>query len=377
MSGVAVFASKSALALKAMGHQVIVLAPSAKGNPYREIQDGILVHRIRSIPSPFRRKFRLVAAQNMAINKILRAFKPDIIHVQDVGGSSSAGVKWGKRNQIPVVGTRHSSAHFGTAYIPFGKFIPEEMLHTWVDSYAHEFFEDCTVITTPTETVRQLLIESGYEGPVEVLSNGVDIPELPNLKRREENTVPIVLCVSRMSPEKNISLLLKAAPLVNAKRPVQFIVVGDGNKLMNYRKQVEEKGMSNYVRFVGALKQHSVAWRGWYEKANLAVTPCLIETQSITTMEAMAYALPVVAPESGALPELIIPNKTGYLVAIPNPENFAESICRGLDNRKEAVQLGVQARQFVEQYHSREKTVDDLLTIYKKAIAGDYSSTHS
>lgn len=377
ISGVAVFVSKAAHELKARGHEVTILAPSAKGKSYREMQDGILVHRIRSIPSPFRRNMRYVVGQQLAISTILRKFQPDIIHIQDLGGSSAAGIRWGRRHSVPVVGTRHFAVTLAAAYFPLGKLFPEDALHMVIDAYVHDFYEACTVVTCPTETVRHSMMTSGFKGRIEVLSNGVDIPPRSNLSVRRKNDPPIVLTVSRIDVDKNIPLLLEAAPLVHAKRPVQFVIVGDGTVLRDCRKFVRDNDLSGFVRFTGALKPNSAMLRNWYDRANVMAIPSLIETQSITTMEAMAAALPVVAPRAGALPELVKDGETGYLVPIPTAAHFAQTILQALDNPAEAEALGTKGRSFVERFHERTHCIDGLVRLYERTIAGEFTPNRS
>jgi 1,2-diacylglycerol 3-alpha-glucosyltransferase len=377
ISGVAIFASKVAVALKERGHEVIVLAPSLRGKPTREIIDGILVYRIRSIPSPFRRKLRFVTGQGRAVGAILKRFKPDIIHLQDLGGSSTTGQRWGKKHKVKVVGTRHFAANFAVSHVPLHKLFPEEAVLGWIDWYVHDFYEDCTVITTPTETVKRDILATGYKGPVEVVSNGVEIPPPPDLSLRDKNDPPIVLYVGRIDGDKNVTLLLKAAPLVHAKRPVQIVIVGDGECLREYRRYVHKHTMESYVRFTGALKPESAMLKKWYERANVMAMPSLIETQSITTMEAMAVALPVVAPRSGALPELITSGETGYLVPVPTPAHFAATICEALDNPTEAHKRGKAARAFVERHHKRSECIDHLISLYERTLAGEFDPKRS
>lgn len=372
ISGVAVFASSLAVSLKKHGHEVIILAPSAKVKPSVDIVDGITVHRMRSIPSPFRRKIRYVIGQHLGVSTVLRAFKPDIIHIQDLGGSSAAGLYWGRRNKVPVVGTRHFVTSLVAAYFPFGKLFPEETLHYFIDLYVHDFFESCTVVTCPTETVREIMLETGFKGVVEVMSNGVEIPALPDISKRRKNYPPIVLTVSRIDEDKNIQLVIKAAALVNAKRPVQFVIVGDGDSLQTCRRYVAKHNLGGFVRFTGALRHNSPSLRTWYERANVAALPSLIETQSITAMEAMAIAMPVVAPRAGALPELVHHKETGYLVPIPTPAHFAKQILEALDNPAEAEQLGLNGRSFVEQHHVREKCMLSFIHLYERVLAGEF-----
>ncbi|HSI20379.1 MAG TPA: glycosyltransferase [Verrucomicrobiae bacterium] len=372
ISGVSVFTSKAAMELQARGHDVIVIAPSQNGSPKRENKDGVPVYRLRSIPSPFRQKYRHVVGQQLAISRILKRFEPDIIHIQDPGGCSSAALRWGRRHDVPVVGTRHFATNLVAAYFPFAKMLPEEAVHGIIDMYSREFFKLCTVVTCPTDTVRQYMLGKGFEIPMVVISNGVDLPKLDEMPKPRKG-IPTILTVSRIDEDKNIELLLKSAPLVKAKRDVEFVIVGGGNKLQQYRQYVKDQKLSSYVRFTGAVKADSPALTSWYTRSTLFAIPSLVETQSLVTLEAMSYALPVVAVRAGALPELIKPNQTGYLVPVPTPAHFSKSLLAALDYPDRTREFGVNGRRLVEREHARPHCIDQLVQLYEATVRGDYS----
>ncbi len=372
ISGVSVFCANAAAELKARGHQVIILAPSPKGKPYREVQNGIVIQRIRSIRSPFKKKLRYVMGQHLAVSAILRRFKPDIIHIQDLGGSSAAGLRWGRRRGTVVVGTQHFTTNLAAVYFPLAKLLPEETLYSMIEAYVREFFNLCTVMTCPTNIVREGLVAAGAKVPIVVISNGVDIPPLPNIAQRRKNETPIVLCVGRVDEDKNLLLLFQAAAIVRAQHPVQFVIVGDGGKLKTYREYVRRNNLSDCIRFTGAIKPTSVILKNWYARANVFVIPSLIETQSIVVLEAMAAALPVVAVRAGALPELVKHKETGFLSPVATSSHFAKAILAALNDPKKAEEYGLGGRELVERVHERKHCMDELMNLYEKALAGTF-----
>lgn len=366
ISGVTVYLSKVAGYLVAQGHEVLILAASTDGPFTEETYQGARVARLRSIVSPFKKSVRYVVGQQFMVNRLLREFQPDIIHVHDLGGSSSAAVRYGRRKHLPVIGTRHFATNLVAPYIPFGNLLSEETLHNLIDLYAHEFFALCTVVTVPTETVRTYMLKTGFKGEVVVISNGVDIPK--RLKR-EPVEPPVLLTVSRIDADKNLPLLLKTIPLVLAKYPnVQFVIVGDGTELAACRQYVNRHGLQEHVTFTGLLDPASGELERWYQRATLLVVPSLVETQSIVTLEAMAQGLPVVAVEAMALPELVRDGETGYGVAQPVPQAMAAAITQALDNPQERERRGRAGRVLVEREHERDMCLERLVRLYETLI---------
>lgn len=115
-----------------------------------------------------------------------------------------------------------------------------------------------------------------------------------------------------MVPLKNISLILKAFSSLISSAPddVQLIMVG--NKNNEYRQEAEELGLLNKsVFFRGEISYVDVAKE--MQLSHVLVLFSDTETFSCVTVEALCCGLPVIAMNTGALPELI--NETnGILV---------------------------------------------------------------
>ncbi len=366
ISGVVVFARQLAVGLKEAGHDVIILSASPTRKPYVETIEGITVYRIRSIPNPWRRKFRLVVRQERTVNRILQSFNPDVIHVQDPGGSGAASLKYAKKNGIPSIGTYHFTLQFVTHYFPFSRMLS----NNWkplIRMYCNNFYNECTVITCPTETVRQDLLEQGLIPQVKVISNGIETSSPLSIQQRTAwGDGPVkLLFVGRIDEDKNIPMLLRAFPLILAKRNVKLTIVGQGNKLAAYEKWVSKHGLDEYIHFTGALTPRGDEIVSEYAQAHVFVMPSLIETQSIVTMEAMVAAMPIVAARAGALPELIKNGVNGMLVWPVTARAFADSVVRMLKDETAANAMGQVARESVQE-HSLEKTIERFVDLYRE-----------
>jgi len=369
ISGVAVFARNMAIGLKNRGHDVIVCSASPIGKPYIEYDEGIPVYRIRSIPNPVRKKFRLVVRQDRTLTKILKQFAPDIIHAQDPGGCSAAAQKFAKKNRLPIVATYHFSLPFVTAYLPFSRYIAGNF-KPFIRAYCNDFYNECTVITCPTETVRQDLLTQKLMPPLVVISNGINTAsDLAKIKREMpvEKDHPQLLFVGRIDEDKNLLVLLRAVPLILAQYPIRLTIVGDGNKLSYYKRWVRQHLLESVVHFTGAVPADSKALTKEYGDADVFVIPSRIETQSIVTMEAMLAGLPVVGARGGALPELIKHGETGLLVSPVTASAFAYAVTRLLEAPEQGHLFGDAGRKAV-QIHSIEQTLDQFVALYKSLV---------
>jgi glycosyltransferase involved in cell wall biosynthesis len=73
-----------------------------------------------------------------------------------------------------------------------------------------------------------------------------------------------------------------------------------------------DRGLGGRLRFVGYLPDHTLP--DLYRLASVYFITSPVELQSISTLEAMATGLPVVAVRAGALPELVHDGRNGHVV---------------------------------------------------------------
>jgi glycosyltransferase involved in cell wall biosynthesis len=150
------------------------------------------------------------------------------------------------------------------------------------------------------------------------IPNGVPVGELQgcHAKRR------FALALGRICPEKGFHLALDAAAL--AQMPL--LIAGRVFPYLDHERYFIEKiepRLGPHARFLGNLD--FARKRRFLTAARCLLMPSLIaETSSLVTMEAIACGTPVVAFPVGALPDLIEPGVTGFLVR--DTQQMAEAI---------------------------------------------------
>ena len=126
------------------------------------------------------------------------------------------------------------------------------------------------------------------------------------------------LCVSRLSPEKGVDVLVRAFDGV----PGELVLVGDGPD----RERVAEFAGPS-VRLLGRIERDQLV--DWYAAADAFVMPSRSETWGMSMQEAAAAGLPLVATEApGAGYDLIDEGVNGFRVPVEDVEALRRALTR-------------------------------------------------
>ncbi|MEW1831360.1 glycosyltransferase family 4 protein [Streptomyces sp. NPDC088196] len=166
---------------------------------------------------------------------------------------------------------------------------------------------------------------------------------------------PVVVCVSRLVPRKGQDTLILAMPRILAREPeAVLLIVGGGPYEKDLRRLVRETGVSDSVRFTGAVPWSDLP--AHYGAGDVFAMPCRtrrggldVEGLGIVYLEASATGLPVVAGDSGGAPDAVLDGETGWVVRGGSPEEAADRILALLGDAELRRNMGERGRQWVEE----------------------------
>jgi len=197
-----------------------------------------------------------------------------------------------------------------------------------------------------------------------VLHMGVQVP-IDTSEVREPNDCPaIILCPANLIPIKGHRYLLDALAILEQRglRPCLWLA-GDGELREQLRRQADDLGISDRVRFLGVVPHEKLLDLYRCGKVCMVVLPSVDlgdghhEGIPVALMEAMSYGIPVISTAAGGVPELLS-GGAGLLVPPGNPSPLADAI--------ESMLRGPQLR---EQYgRAGRAKVDDEFNIKSIAI---------
>lgn len=170
--------------------------------------------------------------------------------------------------------------------------------------------------------------------PNPVNLNNCAFSEIGRMKIRksyEINDEDLVLgAVGRLSAEKNVGFLIRLLPRLKEKNPnVRLMLVGDGEQRAVLEKMAKEKGVSDYVIFVGAQDDVSK----YYSACDVYLMPSLFEGLGIALLEAQFNGLPCVV--SSEIPSEAIISSNVQKVSLGDTDEWIEAILgtKGRENK--------------------------------------------
>ncbi len=196
--------------------------------------------------------------------------------------------------------------------------------------YMQWFYSRMKIIYVPTNTYLKQLEEIGFrKEQLKVMKRGVDMKKFSPLyrdpdfwKRYGLNKRITYLYVGRISREKNLDTLFKAAEVIEKKGlDFQIAVVGSGPDEDMYMKMTE--GKDNIV-FTGRLD--GIELSRAYASSDIFVFPSTTDTFGNVVLEANASGLPAVVSDKGGPGEIISRHGSGIIAESNSKDSFAEAM---------------------------------------------------
>ncbi len=203
---------------------------------------------------------------------------------------------------------------------------------------------------------RARVLYNGYQEPVCGEAAGAAFR-----RRLELGAELLVLHVASVKPNKGHHLMVDAVRELRARgRAVRYAAAGTiGGLWADYaadvRRQIEGQGLGDDVTLLGHLSDDELA--AAYQAADVVVLPSLAETFPLAALDAMAWGKALVATDCGGVREMVIPERTGLLVAPGRADELAEALNRLVVDAGLRARLGARAAAFVHERFSWESVL--------------------
>jgi glycosyltransferase involved in cell wall biosynthesis len=223
------------------------------------------------------------------------------------------------------------------------------------------------IFAVSSELRREMIREGFPARRVRVLHNGIDPGTAPTpfsrARARRALGVPddvlLIGTAGRLDPVKDFSTLITAVAEHRLHHAAtRLVIIGDGPE----RAALERLAATAPGTVVFTGYRSDV--RDLLPALEIFVNSSTHEGVSLTILEAMAAALPVIATRVGGTPEVVLDNETGLLVPPQNPMSLAAAVNALAQSPDRRQRMGEAARLRMKSHFSLETMTRAYLTAY-------------
>lgn len=370
--------------LQEKGIEIIVLAPHEKKLPLYEEIENVKIYRFRYAPVRYERlayksnmhelvdkgvinKFIFFAFVFYFIKNVLFIIKKEhinILHAHWWIPGGIAGAIAARITSIPYVLTTHGTEIFILRKFPF--LVP----------LAKFTFHSANALTAASNPVKLLTGEYLRINPEMIAvfpmpyNNSLFYP-----KTMAKNDIPLVLSNGILVKRKGFKYLIEAVKILKEKQgkgKIKFIIIGEGPEEKPLKQKIQEYGLTEDIEILPYQPKSKL--NDFYNSCDVFVLPAVAGGQGekeglgVVLLQALSCKKPVVATNSGGIPDIIKDKETGLLVPEEDPKALAEAIETLLKDKELSTKVAETGHKFVTENFTADKAAKKTIKVYSSVF---------
>lgn len=221
------------------------------------------------------------------------------------------------------------------------------------------------LVAVSADQVERLINAGVPRSRVHCIDNGIDFPVADTAGAaalRHELGIGadahVFAAVARLSPEKNLAMLLQAFAAVARRSPgTVLLLVGDGPERASLERLADELDLGAQLRFLGSRDDMGTI----YALIDCLVLPSLTEGMPLVVLEAMACGIAVLASAVGDIPRLLAHAEHGRLVPAGDRYALQAALAEATTLPR---RVDLRARQYAREHHGAQAMAARYLGLY-------------
>jgi N-acetyl-alpha-D-glucosaminyl L-malate synthase BshA len=353
--GSGVVATELGKALAEKGHELHFITYSTPAR-MGSLKSNLFYHEVRVSDYPLfdYQPYELVLTSKMV--EVTLAHDLDLLHVHYAIPHASAAVLardilQAQGIRIPVVTTLH-----GTDITLLGR----EPAFEPVISHA---INRSDAVTAVSESLRKDTLELfGVERAIQVVNNFICTQHFERAadeafrKSIAPNGEPIITHISNFRPVKRVQDVLETFIGIRKVIPAKLLLVGDGPERSRIEKMAMDQGVDDDIICIGKIKNPVEPLL----ISDLFLLPSETESFGLAALEALAAGVPVVASDSGGIPEVVDHGKSGFLAPVGDVQQMAKYALELLENPEQMAKAKKMAKARASDFQ-----IQKILPVYE------------
>jgi glycosyltransferase involved in cell wall biosynthesis len=344
--------------LAEIGHRIVLVLVRRQGRFLKLVSPKVEVVALRT---------RRTAFAWWELGRLIRRERPDIVlsHLTHVNVAAViAGLLTGRARHTVVVEHNQFDRNYGLL-----KSLPVKLAYRLVRFVYPRAGAVVSVSEGVEEALRRaagLKLDDGYVIYNPIVHAGIyrhaaEPPDHPWLS--PARTVPVVLAVGSLTPQKDYPTLLAALAELGRRRPVRAVICGEGPERPALEAMAESLGLRDVVDFPGFSQNPFALMRA----ANALVLSSRWEGLPTVLVEGLACGATIVATDCPSGPrEILADGRFGYLARVGDAADLAARIEEALGHPIPPLLLRQRAEDF-----SVDKAIETYCLLFDRLTGGD------
>ncbi len=350
---------------------VIVFAPRYIGKEFDDSIFNYEVVRCRSLKVPFIDYSLPIPKMDRNFQSTLKKYHLDIIHVHSPFTIGEAGIKYAKKNHIPVIGTMHSQYKQDFMRAVHNDTLASALTKTLIHTYNK--CDECWAVNR--EVARIFYEDYGYKCMPKVMNNATEMLPLENKEKvvQEINDKyhlkdeKVFIFVGRINALKNVFFIVSALKIVKEKVPnlkFKMLFVGTGQDEKKLLEKIKENNLEDNVIMIGKIDNRNLL-AGFYARSDLFLFPSLYDASSIVQIEAASQSTPTLFV-SGAATTATVTDMINGFISLNDVNSYADYIIKIISNDELREKVGNGA--YRDLYKNWDDNIKDVYHEYLRLI---------
>jgi glycosyltransferase involved in cell wall biosynthesis len=290
------------------------------------------------------------------LSRVVKRLRPDVVHAHDPHAIAMAALA------LSFGGGRPSPVLVASRRVDF---------HLKPNSFSRWKYRQVDCFIAASEAIRRMLVADRIAAERTVtVHEGIDVEHVAaaapvNVHEAFwlPHQAPVVGNVAALVPHKGHRHLIEAAHLVVQQIPdVRFVILGEGELREPLERQVREYRLERHVLLPGFRTDVL----GCIKRFDVFVMSSVTEGLGTSLLDAMACGKPVVASDTGGIPEIVDPQATGVLVPPRDHHALAAAILALLADEGRRRRMGEAGLARVRAQFTVERMVAGTAAVYAR-----------
>lgn len=344
---------------------IVITARLDKALPKKEMQNGILVHRVGN--GTKLDKYTYVFNAYKLACKIHTEKHVALVQAMMANYAGIVAFRFKKKfPDVPYMLTLQSG---------------DSSFFIWVRTFwfyplYKKVYTKADYIQSISEYLMTRARNYGYKGKGEIVSNGVDVGFFAHPKSKEEIAAvrmelgigkeeKVIITTSRLVYKNGIDQLILGFNewITKSKIPSKLLIIGEGKQEKYLRKIVRKLGIEKKVLFIGQKPYTSLPL--YLQASDVFVRPSRSEGMGNSFIEALAAGIPIVGTKVGGIVDFLKHEETGMLIDRDNPYAIARAIHALVQNKQLTDSIVSNGSKMVHERYEWDMIADKMEKILK------------